>query len=82
MSDPLHDLERRVDRIEAKVDLSDQGLRNDIDGIRADIRRLTEERGAFVPLMRYVPVERVVYGLVSVTLLSVATALVALVVRS
>lgn len=48
MSDPLNDLERRVDALAAKVNLDDALIRADIDGIRADVERLREDHRAFV----------------------------------
>jgi hypothetical protein len=48
MSDPLRDLERRVDSLAAKVDLSDSLIRADIDAIKADVERLGEAHSAFV----------------------------------
>lgn len=81
MTNPLDDIARRLDRLEAKVDLTDQGIRSDIEAMRVDVRRLREEHIGFVPLIRYMPVERVVYGLVSLILIAVVTAVVSLVVR-
>ena len=79
--DPLTDLARRIDRLESKVDLADQSIRSDIAGMRADVQRLREDLSGFVPLIRYMPVEKVVYGLVGLVLIAVTTAVVSLVVR-
>jgi len=80
--DPVRDLERRIDRLESKVNLADQGIRADIAAIRADIERIKEAHEGFVPLIRYMPVERVVFGLVALVLIAVTTAIVSLVVRT
>jgi len=48
MSDPIRDIERRVDSLAAKVDLSDALICADIDGIKADIARLESEHKSFV----------------------------------
>lgn len=82
MNDPLRDLERRLDRLEAKVDLADQGIRSDIVAMRGDLQLLKEQHSGFVPLIRYMPVERIVFGLVALVLIAVTTAIVSLVVRS
>jgi hypothetical protein len=80
--DPVRDLERRIDRLESKVDLADQGIRADLEAIRADIERIKDAHEGFVPLIRYMPVERVVFGLVALVLIAVTTAIVSLVVRT
>jgi hypothetical protein len=46
--DPLRDLERRVDALAAKVDMSDSLIRADIEGIKADIARLEADHKSFV----------------------------------
>lgn len=46
--DPLNDLERRVDALAAKVDLSDALIKADIDGIKDDLVRLREDHRSFV----------------------------------
>jgi hypothetical protein len=82
MTDPIRDLERRLDRLESKVDLADQSIRGDIRAMRSDIERIKADTLGFVPLIRYMPVERVVYGLVGLVLIAVTTSAIALVVRS
>ena len=81
-TDPLHDLERRLDRLEAKVDLSNQAVKNEIHGMREDIRRLEEQDGTHVPLYRYLTVEKIVFGTVGFILLGFLSAVVALVVTN
>lgn len=81
MTDPLRDLERRVDALAAKVDLADQGIRADIEAIKKDLGMLRNESTGYVPLIRYMPVERVVFGLVGLVLVAVTTAVISLVVR-
>jgi hypothetical protein len=46
--DPLNDLERRVDALAAKVDMSDSLIRADIEGIKDDIARLEDAHRSFV----------------------------------
>jgi hypothetical protein len=79
--DPLRDLERRLDRIEARVDLSNQEVRSEIAGMRDDIRRLEAENTGHVPLYRYLTVEKIVFGMVGFILLGFMTALIAVVVK-
>ena len=81
MTDPLRDLERRVDALLAKVELADQGIRADIEAIKKDVETLRREAEFFVPLIRYMPVERIVFGLVGLVLVAVTTAVISLVVR-
>lgn len=92
MDDVLRDIEIRLERLSARLDLTDQGVRGEIQGIRADLRRLEhdaeeavqrlEERDReHVPLVRYLPVEKIVFGVVALILTSFVGALIALVVR-
>lgn len=81
MTDPLRDLERRVDALLAKVELADQGIRADVEAIKKDVAQLRRESEFFVPLIRYMPVERIVFGLVGLVLVAVTTAVISLVVR-
>jgi len=71
--DPIRDLERRLDRLEAKVDLSDQAIKSEIDGMRDDVTRIGT---AYTPLLRFAPVEKIVYGLVAIVLLYVGNEIV------
>jgi hypothetical protein len=48
MTDPLRDLERRVESLASKVDLSDSLIRADIEGIKADVERLGQAHAQFV----------------------------------
>ena len=75
MADPITDLELRLQRLEAKVDLTDQEIRSNIEGMKEDLARL---EGTYVPMLRYLPVERLVYGVVTLLLTSVIVAVVAI----
>ena len=79
--DPLRDLERRLDRLEGRVDLANQAVKAEIEGMRHDIRRLESADGDHVTLVRYLTVERVVFGMVGLILVGFATAIIALVLR-
>ena len=48
MTDPLRDLERRIESLESKVDLSDAMIRADIEGIKEDVERLGQAHAQFV----------------------------------
>ena len=48
MSDPLRDLERRVDALASRLDLSDQQTRSDIAAMKDDIAQLRDDHRAFV----------------------------------
>jgi hypothetical protein len=79
--DPLRDLERRLDRLAAKIDLDNQSVRSEIEGMRDDIKRLEAQDGTHVPLVRYLTVERVVFGMVGLILIGFVTAMIAVVVK-
>ena len=80
-TDPLRDLERRLDRLAAKIDLDNQSVRSEIEGMRDDIKRLEAQDGTHVPLVRYLTVERVVFGMVGLILIGFVTAMIAVVVK-
>jgi hypothetical protein len=48
MTDPLRDLERRVESLAGKVDMADALIRADIEGIKADVERLSDAHSQFV----------------------------------
>lgn len=88
MSDPLHDLEREVAALRAHVDLQNERVRSalariedDIERVKANQARLETDQATFVPLIRYLPIEKLVNGMVALTLSAVVLALIALVVR-
>ena len=80
MTDPLRDLERRVDHLESKVDLGDAAIRAEIEAMRADIARLKLDEAGWVPILRFTPIERIVYGLVSAVLVTVILGLLSTVI--
>lgn len=73
MSDPLNDLERRIDALAAKVDLSDALIKADIDGIKDDVVRLREDHKSFVARS---------WAMVVLVLTAAAGGIVSLVTRS
>jgi hypothetical protein len=48
MTDPLNDLERRVEALAARVNLEDALIKADIDGIRDDVARLRKDHDTVV----------------------------------
>lgn len=82
MSDPLRDIELEVANLRAHVDLADANIRASIDRIEADVERLKSDVLGFVPLIRYLPVERAVFGVIALVVVAVVTSVIALVVRS
>jgi phytoene/squalene synthetase len=80
-ADPLYDLERRLERLASRLDLSNQAIRSEVDGMRDDIKRMEAEVVARVPLYRYLTVEKIVFGMVGFILLGFMTALIAVVVK-
>lgn len=81
MDDALRDIELRLERLAARIDLTDQAVRSEIQGIRADLKRLEEKDREQVPMVRYQPVEKIVFGVVGLILASFVGAIIALVVR-
>lgn len=81
MDDALRDIELRLERLAARIDLTDQAVRSEIQGIRADLKRLEEKDREQVPMVRYAPVEKIVFGVVGLILASFVGAIIALVVR-
>lgn len=69
-NDPLRDIERRVDKITYEI-----------TSIKEDITRLHEKDLEHVPLSRYITVERVVYGMITLVLMGFMTAVIAVVIR-
>lgn len=57
-------------------------MANDLKYIKADVKEVkTQLSSNFVPLSRYILVERIVFGMVGLVLITVVGALMALVVR-
>lgn len=86
MADPLHDLERRVDSLAAKVDLNDATIRADIVAMRADITALRAEAvtdaASFVTLARFIPLERLFWAQITAVIVGLVGAVVAITTRS
>lgn len=78
--DPLRDMEKRLDRLENRADLSDQSVRSDLAGLREDVVEVRDTIKQLVTRVEFLPVRAIAYGLVTVILTAVATALVAQVV--
>jgi hypothetical protein len=80
-TDPLRDLERRIDRLAARIDLSDAQIRADLAAIRADIARLHVDADDHITRAEFSPVRQLTFGAAALILVAVLTALVAQVVR-
>ena len=77
MTEPIEDIRARLTTIETLVAVGNERVKGELDAIRGDLARV-EDR--MVTMERFSPVEKIVYGLVGVTLLAVLTALLARVV--
>jgi hypothetical protein len=82
MTDPLNDLERRVDALSARIDLSDQAVKSCIDGIREDIKELRESHSTFVTIARFTPLERLFWASITALVVGLVGGLVAVVTRT
>ena len=80
--DPLRDLERRVDSLSARLDMTDQNVKNELDGMREDIGRLREATEGFVTLARFTPLERLFWAAVTALIVGLIGGLVAVVTRA
>ena len=80
--DPLRDLERRVDALSARLDLTDQNVKNELDGMREDIERLREAHEGFVTLARFTPLERLFWAAITALIVGLIGGLVAVVTRT
>ena len=76
----LHDLELRLQKIDAKVDVGNLELKNEISEAVKDIDILKNASSLYVTRERYVPVERLVFGFVALVLSAIVMALISLVV--
>ena len=72
----IADIRDRLTRVEAAID---ERLRPDITGIRVDLTILENSR---VSVEQFQPIQKLVYGVVGLTLIAVFTAILALVVRA
>ena len=72
----IADIRERLTRVESAID---ERLRPDITGIRVDLTILEQSR---VSVEQFQPIQKLVYGVVGLTLIAVFTAILALVVRS
>jgi hypothetical protein len=75
-------MERRIDNLEHKVDMTDLTVRNELTNLKDDIKELRNSDTGFITQERYAPVERLVYGFVGLVLVAVLMAIIALVVRN
>jgi hypothetical protein len=82
MSNPLHDLERRVDALAARLDLSDARVKADVDAIKDDIAQIREWGKGFVTIARFTPLERLFWTSIAALVVGLIGAVVAIVTRS
>lgn len=79
MSDPLVDLERRVDSLASRIDLTDQRNVNDITALKADAERIRLET---VPMSRFQPLERLFWAETTAVIVALIGGAVAIVTRT
>jgi hypothetical protein len=77
----LRDIERRLADLSARVDLADANIRADIQGIRVDIKRLQDSNTEFVPMTRYLPIERLFWAALTAIVVGLIGGLIAVVTR-
>lgn len=76
----LREMELSLQRLEATIGAGDQLALTEIKLLKAEMQLLKNEVGGKVDVTRYVIVERIVFGLVTLVLSSVVIALIAVVV--
>lgn len=77
----IHELERSIDRLSALVDMNDRLVNAEIENMKIEAASLRGQIKTLVPTQRYIVVERIVFGLVALTLTTVFAAMLAIVVR-
>lgn len=78
----IRELEQTVTRLEGLVNTGDTLIEREIENLKNEIKQLKEELAEKVHVSRYVLVEKIVFGLVGLIVVSVMAALVSLVVQS
>ena len=76
--DPIRAIEDKLDALE----LRHSETRSDVRSIREDVERLKDDAPKYVTHDRFRPVERIALGLVGAVLLTVVTAILALVIQT
>ncbi len=77
----MHRLERSVDRLASLVDANDRVVNAELENVKIEVAAVRGQLVTLVPTQRYVVVERIVFGLVALTLTTVFAAMLAIVVR-
>lgn len=69
-------MKRNIENVDVAV------AKNDINNIKGDVVSIIDKFKEYVTITRFSPVEKIVYGMVSVIFLTVIGAIVGLVIRS
>ena len=77
----LREIEAKVNDLDRRLERADSVIRQDLAVIKSDIERLHRMQPEYVTQREYDPVRRIVFGMVSLVLVAVAGAVIALVVR-
>lgn len=77
----IRELERTITRLESMVDTGDQLINAQLNVLKSELAALKVELVERVHIDRYIVVERIVFGLVAITLVTVIGAILALVLQ-
>jgi hypothetical protein len=78
----IRKIERDLLDLAARVNLEDERIHYDIKNLHDEVGRLKESVGGMITEDRFKPVEKIVLGGAALVLISVFTAILAIVIRS
>lgn len=78
----VRELERTITRLEGLLSSGDERIKFEIETLKNELAKLEAELGEKVHVSRYVVVEKIVFGVVGLIVMTVFAALVSLVVQS
>ena len=78
----VRELERTITRLEGLLASGDERIKFELETLKNELSKLEAELGEKVHVSRYVVVEKIVFGVVGLIVMTVFAALVSLVVQS
>ena len=77
----LRELERTITRLEGLVNTGDSLIKQELDTLKSELASLKDELAEKVHVSRYVIVEKIVFGMVGLIVMTVFAAMVSIVVQ-